>query len=293
MAAGTLDHEGLPAEQCDQRGRAKAAKQEPCHAAHADPPEEREPDRAEYAELNTLLGKPRGHGIHQFAIEEEHLEHRDRDFNEDHEDDVAGLARLDRLIQHLNAREAAGDDDREENPEDEDQREAVDFVAREVREQLAHRGPQREREDRRLDRGPDDEEEERRPGNAGTARRRVEDGERRRDRSLYRAHHEPRAQLDEAPHPPDEHHQEAREAGPVEPHHTERVPPGQRHRLQERHRSSQAERNGVEGHHRPPDAGDEHGRRQQQQNGDAGEPPEVLALEDEAEHTGLERHDPR
>jgi len=37
----------------------------------------------------------------------------------------------------------------------------------------------------------------------------------------------------------------------------------------------------------------EHGRRQQQQSGDAGEPPEVLALEDEAEHTGLERHDPR
>src|SRR5438067_175830 len=79
----------------------EAAEQEPGHATHADPPEERQSDRPEDAQLDPLLREPGRHRIDQLAIEEQHLEHRDGDFDQNHEDDVAGLPRLDGVIQHL------------------------------------------------------------------------------------------------------------------------------------------------------------------------------------------------
>src|SRR5207245_6364247 len=69
VAPRTLDYKRLAAEQCDQRRRAKAAKEEPRHTAHAHPGEERESDRLKGCELNALLREPRRHGIDQLAIQ--------------------------------------------------------------------------------------------------------------------------------------------------------------------------------------------------------------------------------
>src|SRR2546426_9206279 len=85
----SLDHHGLAAEQRDQCRRAKPAEQEPGHAAHTHPAEEGETDGTEDAELDSLLREPRRHGVDELTIEEQHLEHRDRDLNENHEDDIA------------------------------------------------------------------------------------------------------------------------------------------------------------------------------------------------------------
>ena len=293
MAGHALDDERLATEQSNQRGCAEATEQEPRHATHADPAEERESDRAEHSQLDPLLGQPRRHRVDQLTIQEQHFEHGDCDLDQDHEDDIAGLPLLDGLIQHLNAGKAAGDDDRQENPQNQNQREAVDLVSREVGQQLAHRGPQGKREDRRLDRGPHDQQDEGRPRDAGATRRRVEHRERRRDRALQGAPDQLNAQLEQSPHPADEHDEKLHEARPIEPHHPQRVPPRQRDRLHERHRASQAEGDRVEGNHGAPDPRDERRGRQQQQEGHPGKIPEGFALEHESKNLRLEGHDPR
>src|SRR2546430_16385187 len=65
------------------------AEQEPRHAADASPAEECQPERADHAELDPLLGEPRGDGVDQLAIQEQHLEQGDRDLDAHHRDDLS------------------------------------------------------------------------------------------------------------------------------------------------------------------------------------------------------------
>src|SRR2546425_358000 len=168
--------ERLPPQEADERGCPEAAEQKPRHPANAHPGEEREPQRAHNAELHPLLREPRRNGIDQLPVEEQHLEQRHGDLYQHHEDDLPDLSSLDRVVEHLDAGEAAGDQDVQEDPQDSHEQHGVHLVARQVRQQLAHRRAKREREDHRLDGGPDDEQEERQPparsrGEAGAAPR--------------------------------------------------------------------------------------------------------------------------
>src|SRR6266581_1511455 len=129
--------------------------------------------------------------------------------------------------------------------------------------------------------------------NAGASRSRVEHRERRSDRAFQGADDELHAQLEQPPRPADQHDEKLHEAGPIEPHHAQRVPPRQRDRLQERNRASQTEGDRVERYHGAPDRGDEDRCRQQQQHRHAGEAPEGLALKYEPKNPTLEWNDPR
>src|SRR6266511_815176 len=62
-------------------------------------------------------------------------------------------------------------------------------------------------------------------GHGMATRRRVEHRERRSDRALQGAPDQLHAQLEQSPHPADEHDEKLHEARPIEPHHPQRVPP--------------------------------------------------------------------
>src|SRR5205823_13923021 len=70
--------------------------------------------------LPILLRQPRRDGVDQLAVQEEHLEQGNRQLDQHHRDDLPDRARLDRLVQHLDAGEAAPDDDEQKEPRSEE-----------------------------------------------------------------------------------------------------------------------------------------------------------------------------
>src|SRR5207244_12369879 len=64
-----------------------------------------------------LLCQPRRDGVDQLAVQEEHFEQGDGDLDQHHRDDLPHRPRLDRLVQHLDAGEAAPDRSEEHTSE--------------------------------------------------------------------------------------------------------------------------------------------------------------------------------
>src|SRR3954470_8187889 len=105
----------LPADRfaCEHRNQSRrtiAAKEEPGHTADTEPAGESHGKSADDAHVEALLRHPWSDGIYQLTIQEQHLEHGDHRLDENHRDDLPVLAALDRIVEGLNAGEAAADE---------------------------------------------------------------------------------------------------------------------------------------------------------------------------------------
>ena len=205
-----------------------------------------------------MTGQHRGYGVDQLTVKEEDLKEHDERLHQDRFDYVRPVALLDGLEHDLQSGETASD---EQDEEDEENRLQVGAppTPHEVGGDIRDGGVQGDAENPPLEDTPSDGEDDGDPGNARPQRLLgdlFEEGKGERDEFNDAEVHASGQNADEPPHKPRCHKHGSDDSSPVHADRATTIPPGAEH-----HRDKlvppPAKRQGVDGGHRTPHAGND------------------------------------